>query len=98
MAFEDVKVKRKKTLIGVYIVEFENGVKVGMSEDIPRRLLAYKSPWCIPIKDIKTIKCAGVREALKLEKFVLSLFTHKIGEFIPGATALEVLEVMVPKL
>lgn len=36
-------------LPGIYLLEFDSGIKVGMSKDIKHRMLNYKKPWCMPI-------------------------------------------------
>ena len=34
---------------GIYLLEFDNGVKIGMTRGINTRIKAYTSPWCKPI-------------------------------------------------
>ena len=45
-----------KKLKGVYVVVFENGVKIGHSNDIKKRIVEYKKPWCYSIETIYYIK------------------------------------------
>lgn len=48
---------RKKALNGVYFIDFGNGVKIGRSTDIKKRLRVYMSPWCRNIIDIYYFEC-----------------------------------------
>ena len=45
-----------KELKGVYVVVFENGVKIGHSNDIKKRIVEYKKPWCYSIETIYYIE------------------------------------------
>jgi len=46
-----------KKLKGIYIVQFENGIKFGISNDMQNRVLTYKQPWCRPTKEIIGLEC-----------------------------------------
>jgi hypothetical protein len=55
----------------LYVVQFDNGLKVGCCKNITNRMMSYQRPWCYPFlrsKDWKTEK------ASQLEKEVITRF------------------------
>jgi len=42
---------------GVYVIEFDNGIKIGRTNNLMNRIDHYKSPWCRPIKSIWIMEC-----------------------------------------
>lgn len=58
---------------GVYFIEFEKGTKVGISDDILSRLLAYQSPWCQKIYAITIFLC---NNSIELEKKIKGYFSE----------------------
>lgn len=36
----------------VYLVLFDNGIKIGMTSNLKNRIQTYKQAWCRPIKEI----------------------------------------------
>jgi hypothetical protein len=34
---------------GLYVIQFENGIKIGIGSNLKARLESYKYPWCRPI-------------------------------------------------
>jgi hypothetical protein len=87
-----MKIKNKK-LKGLYFLLFSNGVKVGMSHNIRKRLLAYSAPWCRPIQEVWILECLDPK---MVERQVLQRYQHKIGrngslEFIEGVDLTDIL-------
>ena len=56
---------------GIYILQFVNGIKIGSSQDLPKRLQHYSMPWCSPIIDFRIVKA---KRAFEIEQLLLSLF------------------------
>lgn len=61
---------------GIYLVEFnlhngKRGIKVGISDDCPRRMHSYRSPWCRTIIRIEYLPCQYPRlvERICINKF-----------------------------
>ena len=73
---------------GVYVIEFHNGIKVGMAKNIQSRLKAYRSPW---IRPIVNIQCYKTPNPAYLEKRILKKYSKLIiaagsSEFVSGTT------------
>ena len=72
---------------GVYIVAFQDGLKVGKAANLKRRLAFYKKPWCKPVV---AIKCYATVNPHILERMVLEHFQHRrltrVSEFLRGVT------------
>lgn len=54
-----------------YIIEFDNGCKVGIDTTFKQRLGSYRSPWCRPIKGIEILQNADPEE---VEEHIKSCF------------------------
>ncbi len=67
---------------GVYIIQFHNGFKIGISNDCERRIndTCYTAPWCYPILATTYLPCQYPRI---IERMLLNAFEEKRrGEFI----------------
>lgn len=67
---------------GVYLIEFDNGIKVGMAKSIRIRLESYAKPWVRPIKNIA---CYRTTQALALESQIKRRFSRSRGH-TPGSS------------
>lgn len=61
---------------GLYLVEFDNGIKIGISSKLRGRLEEYKHPWC---RDIKRVKCFKTKQSRALEKLLKKTFKRYIA-------------------
>jgi hypothetical protein len=77
-----IKVKFHKEQTGIkiscfYIIQFESGVKVGMTSNFKTRVRSYCSPWCQPIEAVYIVRSD---EQGAVEDHVKRCFgKHKIG-------------------
>ena len=79
---DQIKVKFHKTISGdkiscFYIIQFDNGVKVGMSTNFKSRMRSYLSPWC---REVEAVYIVRSDEMDKVEAHVKDCFSKfKIG-------------------
>lgn len=62
---------------GLYVIEFEKGIKIGVSKALQERLQVYKAPWCQSIKNLRLYKHSN---PTLLEKFLKNYFVRNAGE------------------
>ena len=55
-------------LKGIYLIEFESGVKIGITNGFPRRFIQYNQPWVQPIYNIWFLKTEKMQEIEKTIK------------------------------
>jgi len=79
---------KMKKIKGLYIVEFENGIKIGISNNVHERLESYKKPWCRPIVNSFIVECqCPIQLELRIKKqFKKSITYNESTEFITGVT------------
>ena len=46
-----------RKITGVYIIEFDKGIKIGMSNNCVERLKSYELPWVRDIKQAEFVNC-----------------------------------------
>lgn len=73
---------------GIYIIEFEEGIKIGMSDQLNEKVKTYKNPWIKPIKSIHTLECQFPQYVKNQIKFVLEFKM----DYMPGAELDSVLD------
>jgi hypothetical protein len=68
---------------GIYILEFDNGIKIGTSIQVRTRLKTYKNPWCKEIKQFNIFPCVNphIIEKLLLNHFKNRLHSETSKEF-----------------
>lgn len=71
---------------GIYIIQFDNGIKIGISKNINSRMHGvYRSPW---VREIKQVKVYAHNNPRHLEQAVINRFKSNIvnnsKEFITG--------------
>lgn len=68
-----------------YILEFENGIKFGRSQDTKHRFLTYTSPWCFPILRKQVYYCP-VPDLVEMifQKHFKSYLTTTSREYLIG--------------
>lgn len=80
---------------GFYALEFENGVKIGYSKHIFKRMLEYNRPWCKKVVDcfyvidLESISPRETEEIMK--KYIKNIGKESEGDFIVNSNALEIL-------
>lgn len=79
---------------GIYILDFGNGIKIGMAKNITNRIKYYKSPWCRPIINEAYFKCQNEQA---LERFIKRIFKNNIktegsSEFLTNISFIKVVE------
>lgn len=81
---------------GIYAIEFNDGIKIGISNDIETRLITYQSSWCKDIKTIHYIECNFPRviERQVCDHFIKSKIKGST-EYIRGCELKQVLDFMV---
>lgn len=71
----------------LYVIQFERGIKVGITQRLKERLSYYRKPWC---QEIKAIQCYKHPNPADLESFLKKNFVREAGrplsssEFIVG--------------
>lgn len=71
----------------LYVIQFERGIKVGITQRLKERLGTYRKPWC---QEIKAIQCYKHPNPVDLESFLKKNFVRDAGrplsssEFIVG--------------
>jgi hypothetical protein len=76
----------KLKLQGIYLIQFNNGIKIGMAKNCPKRIQSYKSPWIKSILRAEFISCqfpALVENTLK-QWFTYNIISDNSTEFITG--------------
>lgn len=73
---------------GIYVLKFDNGIKIGMAKNICNRVKHYESPW---IREVQQQAFYKTRNPLALELFLKrhfkrSIVTHNSSEFLVGNT------------
>ncbi len=81
----------------VYIIQFDNGIKVGKSKNFKNRLLAYTKPWSREIRNILVFKLTGVYDIMstvecELIKKFKSDINRNSSEFITNIDNINVIE------
>lgn len=74
------KTKEAYALKGIYLLEFEDGMKIGMSANIKRRIKDYEKPWCKPIlnkiffyyEDFQDLELEILRKSKKYVDFTVN--------------------------
>lgn len=71
---------------GIYIIEFDNGIKIGKSNNINSRIHSqYKKPWCREIKRIKVYACRNFNAIeLSVKKYFKDYIKNNSTEYITG--------------
>lgn len=64
---------------GVYAIRFQNGIKIGMSSQIERRLLDYNRPWNQPVIAGIWYKADHEEQASAIEQFLLQNLKIETG-------------------
>lgn len=67
---------------GLYVIEFERGIKIGISNKLRERIKTYEHPWCQVIRNIRCYKHPNPRV---LETFLKKTLVRPSGEDI-GST------------
>ena len=79
---------------GLYAIEFEEGIKIGISEDIRERIKVYGSPWCHTIKSVWAVESEYPRA---LERYLMVRYAKSIvrnsTEFITGVNIVPLIKV-----
>ena len=82
-----VKTNNIYPLRGVYLLEYDDGLKIGMSANIQRRIRDYNKPWCRPVLRSIFFYCENFQdlevEVLQKSKKYLD-FTVNSNEWITG--------------
>lgn len=78
---------------GIYVIEFDNGIKFGMSKHIQSRLSNYEAPW---VREPIQYQCYKSKSAPSLENLIKTTFQKNITfansrEFISGVSFNDVL-------
>ena len=83
---------KKRKIKALYIIEFDCGVKIGISDDLRSRLKIYKTPWCRPIRQIIYLECQYPRsvESKIKQYFKKHIPLKSSSEFIIGVSAQEI--------
>jgi hypothetical protein len=76
-----LKVNERYRRSGIYIVFFDTGIKIGMTQEIQKRLQSYKNPWSQPISCIMAY-AAPVLIVNDMERHLLSQFEFRKREYI----------------
>lgn len=69
---------KKKSCI--YCIKFGDGYKVGITNDMSKRLTQYTSPWCKRILSIYIIN-TEYKEVRTIEKYIIKKYKKSIKEF-----------------
>lgn len=81
---------------GLYIIEFDNGIKFGITSNIDRRKIAYLSPWDREIKQSKFFSCDKPEE---IESELKRHFKNKTKkgstEFVYGVSFEDIVSVVI---
>lgn len=85
-----------KKIRGVYLIKFENGLKIGMSNDIIQRLEMYKSPWMKKILKIWYVECQNPKivETKIKEDYKKFIKSPKSSEFLTDIHEEEIIRSM----
>lgn len=77
----------------VYVIEFENGIKVGWARELNSRLNDYIYPWTVPIKSVHYVQTPFPQYVeSKIKARLRHKFNHSWStEFIAGGNLEEVL-------
>ena len=80
----------------LYIVEFENGCKIGRTKNhIDKRIYAYTRPWC---HQIKSVYVQRNENAQSDETMIKRLLSHNgISEFLPNIHPADVIKYLSQK-
>lgn len=91
-------IEESKPLPGFYLLQFDTGIKFGISTNITRRMIEYRKPWCKPIVkslytylDIKLAK--NIEESLKRD-FYLHDISDGSTEFLANKSLPELIKVI----
>lgn len=73
---------------GLYIVEFEYGIKIGITKDYRERLKIYGLPWCQPIKSCYFLRCfnPGQVESDSLKALSKYISSRGSREYVSGVS------------
>lgn len=81
---------------GFYVLEFDNGIKVGVSDNFDERLKTYRSPW---IRDIISSYFLETGDCYHIERQMTKFFKKNITtnhsyEFISGVNVQDVIDTL----
>ncbi len=95
---ENTKAKHRdlvKNDTGVYLVEYENGVKIGVSDTLKTRLRVYEQPWCREVIGICVIYTKNKINPYDLEETLLSFFENKESEFVFNTKVEDIIQKLI---
>lgn len=70
---------------GLYIIQFETGIKIGVSRNLKSRLSFYKAPWTQQMKEIICYQCPNpTRLEHMLKKYFKQYTTENSTEYFVG--------------
>lgn len=92
---------RRSTLCGVYLIEFESGLKLGITKNFNYRFKFYNDPWVQPIYSIwflRTENYKTIEKELKKQYFLSTLDSCEYFERRKKKEIIESLEYVNSKL
>lgn len=80
---------------GLYFIEFDDGIKIGISNNIFSRLAIYLFPWCKTIRSVHVFECQNGRsiEQRYKERFKMNTLSNST-EFITGQPISKLLDLL----
>lgn len=88
------RTNRNSTRSGVYLIEFENGVKIGKTTNFMRRFREYNRPWMHKIINIWFLKTKHLDEIEQKIKDQYFIYSSKSTEFFPREKTKEILQTL----
>lgn len=90
---EIVEVDRKYRGEGIYVIQFEYGIKIGRSSNLCSRINSYEVPWNQHIRQLKVYRTQGSVRFEATIKRCLKEYKHKDSpEFLEGIPFQRVIE------
>ena len=83
-----------KKIKGIYLIEFNNGIKVGHSNNCLERIRTYLSPWCREIINAYYLECHYPKlvEKQVLNRYKRNIKTEYSTEFITDVSLKELMD------
>lgn len=76
-----LSVNEKYVHSGIYIIFFDTGIKIGMTQELRHRINSYRQPWSQPISRI--LAYAGPLQSVNaMEQHLLAQFDFRKSEYI----------------